>query len=773
MLPNKHACSQCPCTFTTKGSLHRHERNHVQSNSFECSVCKVSFRRKDLLTRHAGIHANSSHFNAERQRTRTACSPCRQARSKCSGDDPCIRCEQKDLSCVFTAESARTSFVPHSRTYDVSSTHIEDILSCTAVEDSSETMDNQLGDDADLAASLQSESQLLELNRVTADEQVTPTSLAWPWLHENLFLSEDMNIDWFELGQTSTIMPITQIDEMQASTPTSSSNQAEMPETAPDAADSMAHEAIIHEFVTAASVDILPSPGLQERSNQFYSKLPSMTRTLRLVFELQELQIESTGLEPYLDLYLKNFWPLWPLSPRQHFIDHVFAPILYLVMVSIGAMYGNRNSSSFGIALHHRLRDILIQPALELDLPEGLMLPLGQARSLTQAASLYFGHQRAFSYAAHLGGALIVQARKMNLFTTAHNMNKEFGDTTHWVKAWINRESKIRLSLAILRLEMYTSALFTTRPLVSGHELDVSLPCSRHIWTTAFTNLDGLAVAVHQDRQSNNNHLLYSDLLSILMDTQSDLPHLDVLHGELLVNALQEEIWEASSSRTRLLRLMPSTTIVMDSGLGEKMKAMVKKVSSRCDTGLDAHLSLCVESKTVLDQIDKITTALRRLRQHILRGYRTYGTLLDIADRSSLLSCLLAYHLGFLQFHAPVAVIQSACHNKAKNDLKENPQLKSWAITTEAKTAAEHAGCIFHLLHAETRKAAHERARVNFLTMLGLYHSATVLYAFTTHIRSPPEYQYPSTDDFVETFGELNPAWAARSSFSNMLQTLR
>lgn len=784
--PNTYSCQFCQRTFTTKGSLHRHQRNHENNGSFECFICGVSFRRRDLLTRHASIHGSDGEASLNRQRTRTACETCRQARVKCSGNVPCDRCNKKDMICTIATSSARTSCKLPSEAICISNPSEDRVmegrrgdLPMTPV-----TYHTQL---EPVSATGTENDPLTSHGFDLADEtlftenQISPNSLAWPWVHEDLFLRDGLDLDGFDFrcdgegvsvanAEVQGLHDLPNLDTRETSQDTHQNLQARLPVA-------RMQEGAIDRLVTSACENFTERLPHARSKPAFYARLPEMAQDIATAFGIETTPL--IDLQHHIDLYRYSFWPLWPLSPRYHFSQHVFEPVLYLAMASIGAMYDGRSSSSFGIALHNRLRDALIQPAMEIDLPDNLTLPLGQARSLTQAAALYFGHQRAFSYASHLGGALIIQARKTNLFATTHSTSARNSDgLARWVKSWVNQECRIRLSFAIMRLEMYTSALFMTRPLLSAHELDIPLPCSSYVWTTNFNDVEAFAAAIEQDRHTTHQPFSYADLFSILTEPEEDLPDFNVLHGEILINALQEEVWLASTSRHRLSRLRSSQTNNFDTGLTVSVDISKSDVPSKAnhDLSLDAQLIPQMSMTTLVTQIRRTTSALRRVRQHALHYCSRHVAQMDVADRSSMLSCLLAYHLGFLQLHAPIASIQRACHHKSFQDSGEDRDhgLLEWSFTEQAMTARQHAIHIYHLLKAETKKVDNQRAKVNFLTMLGLYHSAAVLYVLNTYNQTQgAAKECPTTDDFVTIFGELNPAWAARSSFSNMLQTLR
>jgi hypothetical protein len=97
--------------------------------------------------------------------------------------------------------------------------------------------------------------------------------------------------------------------------------------------------------------------------------------------------------------YMPKFNRLWPMFSRYQFDPDTLNPILYLVLVSIGSMYGSVPQKHFGTLLHTRLRRLLAGSSFDLETPEGDMVWLAHARLLTQVQGLYFGQKQGFSYA--------------------------------------------------------------------------------------------------------------------------------------------------------------------------------------------------------------------------------------------------------------------------------------------------------------------------------------------------------------------------------------
>lgn len=663
-----------------------------------------------------------------------------------------------------------------------------------------------------------------EVSANMALNNTPPDSVLWPWLHEDLFLQNDVNIDWFDIStsagpidmdDSSIALPY---DQAQSSHDVGLLNEHQRHQSAqaPDERgfDDPFRLNAVEALVSAASLSTKGKSAdtrLNAHGSSFLSGISSICKQIETAFEFTSLdkygsyhQTTCHSLRMFLQLFEKHFWPLWPFTPHFMFQSCDFDPLLCLAMISIGAMYGTRQASVFGSMLHVRLRDELVNPLLDIDVTRKCMLSLGQARSLTQAAALYFGQKRAFSYAQHLGGTLIAQARKMSLFSASESEAiPQSQDVTAFVDDWVNKESRKRLAFAILRLEMYTSLLHSTRPLVSGEEIDLGLPCSHELWSTSFVSREAFAAAIRQEAFSDSPKVPYSDLVRITSDPSERLPHLKMLHLELLMNAMQEQVWASWSAKSSLAKLTSSNgaEIVIDTEFEDRAEAPL--LATAIDQGqrqglgcgihvhsLDSHLASGSRKMVALrTRLRDTVSALAKVRDEVLDVTRirspTQG--MSQADRSSLLSCLLIYHLAFIQLSAPLRSIHQVCHSQCVHGARASTSIdstaaQSWTSSDVAPVAVRHAMSIYNLLKAETGKPRDVRASVNFLTMIGLYNSAAVVWVYVNlcedddlqrRLQRQSAADTPSMAEFEKVLQDINPAWAGRSSFLTVIQKLR
>ncbi|KAF2188154.1 hypothetical protein K469DRAFT_660699 [Zopfia rhizophila CBS 207.26] len=776
-----YSCQECGKKYSKQNSLNRHMQNHKKTKHYVCHSCNIAFYRRDLLARHSKMHqagqqqkavsssraADGGQISNGRRRCHTACVRCRELRTKCDGRHPCQRCIDSRQDCEFSRCASRISQGLLNSNWSIDSAQPgqannpnngdlpPDIAfpSPTSLSEPTfrngqiyqpEPCDSTFQSDASLPSDLQSSINVADNMYMDCASDTT----AWPWIHENIFLHANWSagtMQRFNSTKVLTVMVSTvqtvlklaltclkgraqprQIEETVASTPTRQSRLIEILVT--DAAQQ-----------TSAS----SKPDCVEY-------WLSMSGKAQDVFSLSNQHFESSHiLQNFVDLYLQNFGPLWPLLSNQGLDCDLIHPLLYLTLTSIGAMYGGAQAAHFGTMLHNRLRQTLTM-ALELGDVEDDLIWLGQARLLTQVAALYFGQSKAFSYAQHLGGVLVAQACRMNLFSaprTRHDEKKAAlsRQPEERLSRWLHSEGRRRLAFGILRAETYTSVLLNTQPLISPEEIDLELPCSDQTWRGPVLPLDIYLALVERD-QTATKVQSFSDTIRIALERDERFSVLDPIGHELLLFGLQQAVWRFSH----------------DYYLFERLTGSDETLSSLCDNGLDgdsnvpglfgvtqttpqrkestANLSFGIMDDHLISRpqgmhdlksdLDRLTNALRKWKQ----SFGSISNVLNLErDRNSFLSSLLLYHLSYIRLQAPIEDLHHISYRIVdKRSVERNiiDDVSNWANGRRSDIAVRHAVTIWSLISREVQRPEETRAKFNFLAFLGLHHAAVVLWTY-------------------------------------------
>jgi hypothetical protein len=505
----------------------------------------------------------------------------------------------------------------------------------------------------------------------------------------------------------------------------------------------------IDELVTSASGLPWP-PRSRTETAEFWQ---SMSSSLEKVFDLSNHHnaFRSHALEYFLDLYFEHFGPLWPLLSPQNLEYNFIHPLLYLTLTSIGSMYGAVSQTSYGSMMHNRVRKSLTA-ALELEDSDDDFVWLGQARLLTQVAALYFGSAKGFSYAQHLGGLLVAQARRMNLFSigfmksaaSSWNGSETPHSNAERLARWLSLEARRRLAFGILRADMYTSILLNIRPLVSVEEFDLELPGSDAVWRSDQMPAHVSLQIIEQDK-TLGRHLRFSDIYRIALDQNEPLPALEPSGNELLLFGLQQPVWQYSRDPKMFQRLTGNEIVYSRHeavgspvcerrvfGFGHTENNFVASRNDRRITGHEVdHLESPLRQMVDLKRgFDRITCALHKWKQSLT----LVRTLVNSdKDRNSLLSSLILYHLSYLRLHAPIGDLHQIPYQLADRRPIENVLIESvsqWANTNHAQLAVQHASSIWSLIAKECMRPESIRAKFNLIAFTGLHHSAVVLWSY-------------------------------------------
>jgi hypothetical protein len=421
-----YKCTICGKTYKTRTTLTRHTHNHNNDPHHTCDICGVAFARRDILNRHLRQgHVDVDESARSRQRIHTACLSCRAARVKCDGEEPCQCCANAQKTCIYSTDSRRVSKNTQRRSQRSRPSPGNSLdpsvalLSPPLVDDE---MDFSLNMDepgpvyhadqqAETGGMLQPQSLLEDsgMPHVAVDHDYHQSGLnlpvdldgiSWPWLHETLFLQDDPFAGLFDdlpAGGDDTGGIDSRVPDQVGNTVRLDMADVPVDMAAPKSSLTDQVDELV-EYATRTASEVI-----SRSARQTYWQLAS--DRLRPAF----LHYDDTGTRYYdhdhimqqaiIAYYMPKFNRLWPFFSQHCFDPDTLHPVLYLVLVSIGSMYGPDYQKHFGTLLHTRLRRLLAASLFDLEGPEGDMTWLAHARLLTQVQGLYFGQKQGFSYA--------------------------------------------------------------------------------------------------------------------------------------------------------------------------------------------------------------------------------------------------------------------------------------------------------------------------------------------------------------------------------------
>ncbi|KAF9768976.1 hypothetical protein IL306_013677 [Fusarium sp. DS 682] len=732
---------------------------------------------------------------SSRKRCHTACNRCREMKVKCDGTNPCAKCSKSGLHCTFDRSLGRNSFVQRVDGTNSPPSHSEstDFWDPWPVSAITETSSMTLAPESSTGT-----------GKAGDETPLDGMTTAWPWLHENLFLfgdgletlgsviSPEMSGDFlsetpsFRLTEAQGDSGLVTLPEFmeQSMTPTVASAAA--PTTGPpnrtsghvygieDAAqtsiNSVGREptleaALNHGNVQPAVPASTTEDALQELVTIASRTYPSSAEWASIVpnlwlqtsfdfasmFRFESSEWSTTtenAIKHFVKLYTEQFHPLWPLLPRRNLDNLNIHPLLYLVLVSIGAMYSEGSGAKFGAALHQVIRQRLLMP-IELDLvSDDSTIWLAQARLHTQVAALYFGQQKAFSYAQHLGALLVAQGRRIGLFSSSqhkqrlHQFRQLKGKAPPEVvlSAWFAIEERRRLAFGLFRGDTFTSVLLNSRPLISLEEIGLEFPCYDSVWNGSGQDAQ-LALEMLDYDTKPSHGLRASDVFSVLLEKDETLPPLEPLAHELLLFGLQSLVWrhswdrQSSESLTRqLARESEGLALATSSGDREfSLDTQPPKKRQRRGT-------VTMESET-LDGRSYEMTDFREDRRRLSLALSKWESALPSVksfirtkqDRNYLLSSLVLFHLSFIRLHAPVEDICLSSYKQVDSIQASSNQsiagIRAWALHPSARVAIERVRSIWSLIKKQTDLGS-AGSKINFNALVSLHYGAAVVWAY-------------------------------------------
>ena len=394
-------CADCNKVYKTRTSLTRHAHNHASSpGSHACQTCGVVFARRDILNRHVS-NGHCSASTAGRARTHTACEPCRSARIKCDGQDPCRACLGTRKECKYPAKTGRISHA--TRPYRAMNSGENVMLEQygRSISEISTPSDGNLVSTPRPTPAGSVES-VMAMEDVKPEPVLSPTgdvdNTAWPWLHERNFLSQTGRSGRYGNGSGKQHVPAP-IDTSNGVEPVSETSPVSSFNASSSFQDSLTPLANVVENLVAYAAGSAFTPDDRNTRRRYWESISlQLADIFRGAHEHSSSNPRRTLYEA-VEIYLSKFNVLWPLLNHEQLDPDTHHPVLFLTVTSIGAMFGHALQRQYGTLMHQRLRRLLAASLYDLEGTDNELVWLAQARLLTQVASMYFGQHQGFSYA--------------------------------------------------------------------------------------------------------------------------------------------------------------------------------------------------------------------------------------------------------------------------------------------------------------------------------------------------------------------------------------
>lgn len=297
------------------------------------------------------------------------------------------------------------------------------------------------------------------------------------------------------------------------------------------------------------------------------------------------------------------------------------------------------------------------------------------------------------------------------------------------VASWKQAEARRRLAYAILRTDVYTSVLLSTRPLLTADEVKLTFPRSDALWL----NMEGLhpqgQLIAQRVEESRCLQLPFSDLVRIFLDKTEPNPQLGPVGYELVLFGLQEAVWKFSQDPECFPRLTGHCLEDIDIAVAEHRDTIPRPNAERLIPAL-AHGQIRRRMNELYAERARLLTALDAW-SHAVDSAIQAGAFLN--DRGTLLSCLILYHLSRLRLTAPLEWLHHISYRATEPrtiDWHTHRKVEAWTRSAFAPQAAQQAWDVKWLIEREISQPPSERAQFNFLAFCSLHHAAVVLWTF-------------------------------------------
>ncbi|KAJ5836490.1 transcriptional regulator family: C2H2 zinc finger and Fungal Specific TF [Penicillium robsamsonii] len=203
-------------------------------------------------------------------------------------------------------------------------------------------------------------------------------------------------------------------------------------------------------------------------------------------------------IQDFVHLYFEHFdheYPVVHPYALEFGLDKTsISWMVLLAVVTVGSQYSAfSNASMFSAAFGEILSHAITQNRPQA--PEATTLSYAQSVFLSDVCLMFDGSHKAQLKLQYERNVLVTLARVLKVDPCMNT--KASQAPRHW-KAWLARESRIRLLHSIFQLECLQLILFDRQPIFGQHELPDEFPCRQSLWCRR--NADNFVLVYQSDQ---------------------------------------------------------------------------------------------------------------------------------------------------------------------------------------------------------------------------------------------------------------------------------
>ena len=519
--PPRWSCQFQGCTksFQRKEHLTRHQKSHSNSSPAHiCRICHKEFSRSDGLQRHLGRHGQQ--FKKPTGRSRRACATCHSSKIKCDGNDPCSRCEKKNISCKYGLRQELPAII--SRQDEAPNDDVSDW------EGSESSMSENVRGDQMSVESPQS-SQVPNPDEIFVTNQISNEAYA------------------LNSGQYS------RSNQTFNSIPTHNPSQ--------EAHDSSVSRNVLNNSVTSGnspSLNLGRMPHglvdwLNVRIQQDAPEIREAPRNTSLpISKLNYLcSLAEETVERYRSLYFANFHDRWPIIHSPTYEEDEEAPELLLpsILMIGGWVDGTPSSRDWALKVHHNLVECIIPRLCQLKdidtMTQNLPIVLYQCTLLNIILASYCGKREVLKKGLILRSLLAASIYEGGILTpgTIYTDDKPgFFLPLYSVR----HQQRKRIAVGLFKIDTYFSAITLQLGLLKPEELYFSIPDTIALWN---------AGGIHrwEARQMNEPKSRSYRSINVMLEGIA-LGGIEFPQNESMLEDIQICLWAMQSEILQLLK---------------------------------------------------------------------------------------------------------------------------------------------------------------------------------------------------------------------------